>query len=141
MLFRSLARFIDRLQTSPEVMARADAIKESVLQHPAMHEFATTLWLDAKTALREKRGAADPAAVERAILRLAEAALADQDLLDRIDRGVVTSVGQALAPYRTEVAQLIEQTVEQWDAEATSRRIELLVGRDLQFIQIGRAHV
>ena len=132
----SLSRFIERLQTSPDMMERAEAIKEGVLTHPAVHEFATTIWLDTKDALHNRRGAADPLAVERAILRLADAALADQDLLDRIDRGIVASVGHALEPYRTEVAQLIEQTVEQWDAEATSTRIELLVGRDLQFIRI-----
>ena len=132
----ALSRFIERLQTSPDMMERAEAIKESVLSHPAVREFATTLWLDTKEALHDRRGAADPLAVERAILKVAAAALADHDLMDRIDRGIVASVGHALEPYRTEVAQLIEQTVEQWDAEATSTRIELLVGRDLQFIRI-----
>jgi uncharacterized membrane-anchored protein YjiN (DUF445 family) len=34
------------------------------------------------------------------------------------------------------VGQLIAQTVSSWDPEETSRRIELLVGRDLQFIRI-----
>lgn len=131
-----LTSFIEKLHSSPEMIERAEGIKESVLEHPAMREFAATIWADAKEALHERRGAADPLAVERAILKLADAALADQDLLDRIDRGIVASVGHALEPYRTEVAQLIEQTVEQWDAEATSTRIELLVGRDLQFIRI-----
>jgi uncharacterized membrane-anchored protein YjiN (DUF445 family) len=31
---------------------------------------------------------------------------------------------------------LIAQTVAGWDAEATSRRFELAVGRDLQFVRI-----
>ena len=69
-------------------------------------------------------------------MKLADAALADQDLLDRIDRGIVDSVVHVLEPYRTEVAQLIEHTVEHWNADATSNRIELLVGRDLQFVRI-----
>jgi uncharacterized membrane-anchored protein YjiN (DUF445 family) len=34
------------------------------------------------------------------------------------------------------VGHLIAQTVSAWDPEETSRRIELLVGRDLQFIRI-----
>ena len=34
------------------------------------------------------------------------------------------------------MGQLIAQTVSAWDPEETSRRIELLVGRDLQFIRI-----
>ena len=132
----SFSQLIENLETSPDMMEHAEAIKESALSHPAMSEFATTIWLETKEALHHRRGAADPLAVERAILKLADAALADQGLLDRIDRGIVDSVGHALEPYRTEVAQLIEHTVEQWDADATSNRIELLVGRDLQFIRI-----
>jgi uncharacterized membrane-anchored protein YjiN (DUF445 family) len=38
--------------------------------------------------------------------------------------------------HRHEVGQLIAQTVSAWDPDETSRRIELQVGRDLQFIRI-----
>jgi uncharacterized membrane-anchored protein YjiN (DUF445 family) len=38
--------------------------------------------------------------------------------------------------YRAPISEIISDTVEQWDAESTSRRIELQIGRDLQFIRI-----
>ena len=38
--------------------------------------------------------------------------------------------------YRDEVGQLITHTVGQWDPEATSRKIELQIGKDLQFVRI-----
>jgi uncharacterized membrane-anchored protein YjiN (DUF445 family) len=38
--------------------------------------------------------------------------------------------------YRGEVSSMISSTVERWDAASTSRRLELQVGRDLQFIRI-----
>jgi uncharacterized membrane-anchored protein YjiN (DUF445 family) len=38
--------------------------------------------------------------------------------------------------YQDEVGALIAQTVQRWDPAATSRRIELAIGRDLQFIRI-----
>ena len=41
-----------------------------------------------------------------------------------------------LERYQNEVSSLISQTVEGWDPQATSRRIELAIGRDLQFIRI-----
>ena len=87
----SFSRLIEDLRSSPDMMERAEAIKESALSHPAAHEFATTLWLEIKDALHHRRGPADPMAVERAILKLADATLADQGLLDRIDRGIVDS--------------------------------------------------
>ncbi len=41
-----------------------------------------------------------------------------------------------VARYQSEVAELIESTVAAWDPELTSRRVELAIGRDLQFIRI-----
>ena len=38
--------------------------------------------------------------------------------------------------YQDEVADLIATTVAAWDPELTSRRVELAIGRDLQFIRI-----
>ena len=38
--------------------------------------------------------------------------------------------------YRREITTLITDTVARWDAEETSRKVELQVGRDLQFIRI-----
>jgi uncharacterized membrane-anchored protein YjiN (DUF445 family) len=38
--------------------------------------------------------------------------------------------------YRPEVAELIARTVEGWDATDASRKIEVQIGRDLQFIRI-----
>ena len=37
---------------------------------------------------------------------------------------------------RHQVADLISTTVERWDPQEASQRIELQVGRDLQFIRI-----
>ena len=44
--------------------------------------------------------------------------------------------GYLVDNYRSEVSELIESTIERWDGESTSRKIELQVGRDLQFIRI-----
>jgi uncharacterized membrane-anchored protein YjiN (DUF445 family) len=38
--------------------------------------------------------------------------------------------------YQSEVADLIAHTVASWDPDVTSRRVELAIGRDLQFIRI-----
>jgi uncharacterized membrane-anchored protein YjiN (DUF445 family) len=132
----ALDGFIERLESSPDTMARAEAIKEHVLAHPVMREFATRVWTDVKSALNRGAHSADPEAVERAIVRLAEAVLADEALLAKLDQAIVSAVAHAVDPYRHEVAQFIEHTVSQWDPDATSRRIELSVGRDLQFIRI-----
>lgn len=136
----ALESFIERLRHSPEAMARAEAIKEEVLAHPALREFAASLWTDAKDALSRRLDRTEPSAepdvVVRALTGLADAVLRDRALLDKIDQWIVGAVVYAVDQYRHEVGHLIEHTVGQWDAEATSDKIELQIGRDLQFVRI-----
>ena len=53
-----------------------------------------------------------------------------------MNRGVISVVRQGVEQSGEEVTALIASTVERWDAQETSRRLELLLGRDLQFIRI-----
>jgi uncharacterized membrane-anchored protein YjiN (DUF445 family) len=54
----------------------------------------------------------------------------------KVDGWIGDAVLFAVEQYRTEVAQLIETTVAGWDPDATSRRIEIQIGKDLQYIRI-----
>jgi uncharacterized membrane-anchored protein YjiN (DUF445 family) len=135
----ALDRFIEKLRTSPETMARAEAVKEEILAHPALRDFAAALWSDAKAALaRRVEGPerTEPDAVERGLVTLAETVLADRTLLDKVDHWIIDGLVYMVDQYRDEVGELIEHTVGQWDPDATSHRIELQIGRDLQFIRI-----
>jgi uncharacterized membrane-anchored protein YjiN (DUF445 family) len=44
--------------------------------------------------------------------------------------------GHIVTHYAEDLASVISSTVQRWDTEETSRRLELQVGRDLQFIRI-----
>ena len=53
--------------------------------------------------------------------------------LCRVAEGIV---GHAVENYGDELTSLIRTQVARWDATSASRRIELAVGRDLQFIRL-----
>src|ERR1035441_1814444 len=60
----------------------------------------------------------------------------DRRLADGLDR-VVESGARALADqFHDELAGLVTGTIERWDAAETSSQLELLLGRDLQYIRI-----
>ncbi len=136
---RALDEFIEKLHHSPDVQAKAEELKLELMDAAAVRRFSTSMWDEAKSALFRYADAPDafsPTAIERGIVSLGEAALGDPALLARID-GYVTDVALYLVErYQNEVAQLIAQTVHSWDPEVTSQRIELAIGRDLQFIRI-----
>ncbi|MGH7551597.1 MAG: DUF445 domain-containing protein, partial [Longimicrobiales bacterium] len=95
----ALERFIEQLRTSPEAMARAEAIKEDVLEHPALREFSASLWTDAKAALArrlERTERAEPDAIERGLVTIAQAALDDPTLLEKIDHWIVDALVYAV---------------------------------------------
>ncbi|MFA9565509.1 MAG: DUF445 family protein [Acidimicrobiales bacterium] len=60
----------------------------------------------------------------------------DPQLQAKLDDFLVEAAIGAIDQFRDEISQVIAQTVDTWDADETSERLELLLGRDLQFIRI-----
>lgn len=132
-------RFVERLQTDEELIARGEEYKADLLTHPIVRDVTASLWQDAKAALLEQSAQDDSAlreAIGRAVVRLGELLERDAALAAKVNGWVEAAVLYAAREYGDEGGELIAHTVSRWDAETTSRRIELQVGRDLQFIRI-----
>jgi uncharacterized membrane-anchored protein YjiN (DUF445 family) len=137
----AVTNFIDRLQSSPETIAHAEALKEELLGHEAMREFLATIWADIKRKLKEyavrtEQEQFEGGRLEVAIAALAHNALKDTVLSEKLNLWIDDAVLAVVDASRTEIAQLISGTVSAWDPQETSRRIELQIGRDLQFVRI-----
>lgn len=135
----ALAQFIDDLHNSPAAIAKADALKHDLLDAEAIRKFSGSLWDDVRDGLIRRAEAPErttPDAIERALVKLGESVRSDPALIEKIDTWLVEMTAMVIDKYRDEVAELIEDTVKGWDPQATSNRIELAVGRDLQFIRI-----
>jgi uncharacterized membrane-anchored protein YjiN (DUF445 family) len=70
------------------------------------------------------------------VVRVGESLRDDADLRDKVDNWMVRAAQHLVSQYGVEITAIITETIERWDAEEASRRIELHVGRDLQFIRI-----
>lgn len=138
----AVVNFVNSLRTNPDVIAKAEQIKLDLLAHPAVGEFSRSVWSDVKTRVTNyaermaSNAEAEPDQIEKWLGNLGRAVLSDPELSAKVDGWVVELVTYAVEQARDEVAQLIASTVAAWDADATSRKIELQIGRDLQFIRI-----
>ena len=134
-----IAALADRLRDSPELRARAHELKAELLAHPATREWTSNLWVNMKHALL--LAADDPTSelrlrIHAAALSAGESLRADPALRAKVDNWVVGAIAHLAGESRSEIADFIGHTVAGWDAYETSERIELQVGRDLQYIRI-----
>ncbi len=123
----------------PELRERGERLKRDLLASPGLRDWSSSLWQKVKETLRDQ--AADPSSELRR--RLADLLAAagrrlgsDRRLADGLEH-MVESGARALADqFHDELAGLVTGTIERWDATETSSQLELLLGRDLQFIRI-----
>jgi uncharacterized membrane-anchored protein YjiN (DUF445 family) len=127
------------LQTSADLRARGEELKAELLGQPQLRAFAATIWSDAKTQLRAEATVADSglrrhlaAAVAQAGVRLRD----DPEMAASAERSIEAIAKAVLGRFEGELAGLVSGTIARWDASETSRRLELLLGPDLQYIRI-----
>jgi uncharacterized membrane-anchored protein YjiN (DUF445 family) len=135
----AVAEFIVRLQESPSTIQRGEQLKEEVLSHPAVRDYSASLWGDLKASLI--KNAADPESefrrrIGHAVTRVGQSLVEDDELLEKVELWIENAVIYVVEQYRHEIADLISTTVAAWDPEDTTRKIELQIGKDLQFIRI-----
>jgi uncharacterized membrane-anchored protein YjiN (DUF445 family) len=140
--------FIDRLQHSPEVIARAEALKEEWLMDEGTVELSKRLWDGIQQAVSNYATGADgggagqggestlPTPLDNGLSEFGRTLQSNPAILAEIDDLLIDLTAGVVEKYRVEIGDLIAQTVAGWDPEATSKRFELAVGRDLQFVRI-----
>jgi uncharacterized membrane-anchored protein YjiN (DUF445 family) len=136
---RFLFDFADDLQHDPATIARAEAVKEQLMARDEITNAAATAWKTLKRLVLE--GVDDPSSALRTritdtVIRIGESLRDDAELRDKVDNWIVRAAQHLVSQYGVEITAIITDTIERWDAEEASRRIELHVGRDLQFIRI-----
>jgi uncharacterized membrane-anchored protein YjiN (DUF445 family) len=134
-----LRAYIHALRTDPGTAARVEDLKKELLEHPAVRTWSGSLWTQAKNALLA--AAADPESELRArvaaLVRRGGVLLqTDPTVRDRVQRQALRTGGYLAERFAGDLAALVSTTVARWDTEETSRRIELQVGRDLQWIRV-----
>jgi uncharacterized membrane-anchored protein YjiN (DUF445 family) len=138
-LDKFLGEFAHDLQKDPETMARAEQIKQQVIEHPEVQRLIGSAWSTAKELLLN--AAEDPSSelrkrVKAGLCELGDRLVHDSSLASKVDGWVEGAAAHVLTNYSDEITTIITETVERWDAAETSRKVELQVGRDLQFIRI-----
>jgi len=140
---RSVDDWLDRLvrdmREDPDTRASVERFKASLFADERLRGWASRAWTTLRGSLLD--ALADPAsdlhrALVAALQDLGGRLQDDAEVRERVDGYAQRAAAYALSSYGPQLTGVIEETVERWDGEQTSRTLELLVGRDLQFIRI-----
>jgi uncharacterized membrane-anchored protein YjiN (DUF445 family) len=134
-----LLGFAKDLQTDPVTMERAEVVKHQVLEHPEVQNIIGATWSTAKRMLLD--AAEDPSSelrrrVTDGLVSIGRRLTEDAELRSKVDGWLEGAAAYVATHYAEEITTLITDTVERWDGVETARKVELQVGRDLQFIRI-----
>jgi uncharacterized membrane-anchored protein YjiN (DUF445 family) len=137
-LLRGLERLGVELETSLEYRARLEAAKLRLLEDPLARAWLSAAWADIAHQLLADLAAPTPQVrqtLAAAIHSLGERLLADPNTRARVNRTIEAMATEAV-PWRVQLAQFIIEVVRQWDTKTFTERLELVVGRDLQYIRV-----
>ncbi|MGB3732119.1 DUF445 domain-containing protein [Microbacterium sp.] len=134
-----LTRLADRLQHDPAMRDRFEGAKAGMFDSPRVIALAAQAWDTAKNGLLN--ALADPQSGLRrrassAVAEIGRRLATEPALQARVDGWVTDAAVFLVDRYRHDIASIITDTVEKWDAAETTEKIELMVGRDLQYIRL-----
>lgn len=126
------------LVASPERQRHFNEVKNRLIEHPDMQAWIAGIWDELRRIFLDDIAA--PAsrtreAVRTAMLSLGQALAQDQDMQARLD-ATIEHAALAVVPWRGQIGALITEVVRGWDARTVTRRLELAIGSDLQYIRM-----
>jgi len=129
---------IDGLVYSPETRAKAEAVKDQVLAHPEVQAYFESLWGVGKAVLMADLSSGDRIAgtLTEALQGLGRRMSEDPALREVVNAWLARIVLHVVVPNRRKLGDFMAGVVGSWDTPTLVAKLELQVGRDLQYIRI-----
>ncbi|WP_420099354.1 DUF445 domain-containing protein [Corynebacterium sp.] len=136
---RFIGQLAQDLQHDPTMITRVENLKGDIMNSPTVQALPGTLWESVRSTLTTM------ARDEESLLRtrivawvsaFATRVRTEDELRESLEKRIVGAASYLAENYAGEVTGIIGETVERWDADEASDRIELMVGKDLQFIRV-----
>ena len=131
--------WIRRLAEDEELLDRGEKIKSAVLDDKLVESYLGWLASEAEEKLEAElasEGGIVVAALVHALQALAAWLAQDKEMRGMIDRWTRQLVLNAIVPNRAEIGAFVSDVLARWDTGTLVDRLELQVGKDLQYIRI-----
>jgi uncharacterized membrane-anchored protein YjiN (DUF445 family) len=134
-----LEAWVARFADDPAVYEQCERIKADVLDAKLVDDYLA--WLAFETEAKLKldwsiENSAVATAIESILSTVGERIGASDSISDAINRSVRRLVMNTVVPNRDEIGGYVSEVVARWDEGTLVERLELTVGKDLQYIRI-----
>lgn len=131
--------FADEIQHSESWNEDFKKIKNDFLHDEKLQQYAGDIWLSIKNVLKkelETENSALKKYVRKNMSELADNLQSDENLQHKIDHWIRVTAYKFILKNTHQAANLISSTVGNWEGRELSEKLELEVGKDLQFIRV-----
>lgn len=132
-------RFIAKLAESPEYKARGEQIKEEILKNPKVQDYLGSVWNEVRSQIladAESDQGAIERGLDRALLSIGTRLRDDPGMQAILNGWIERVVIHYAVPHRDQIGTFISGVVARWDTRTVVEKLELQVGKDLQYIRI-----
>ncbi len=136
---RRLKDLREALRDDPVTIERGQILRDEFLRHPAVRQYLDDLWERIRSYLSDAlndSGSPIRVGLERELSIIGVSLQEDTVISERLNGWLRELITYLVETYRQPLSEIVSDTIEQWDTTATAERIELYIGRDLQFIRI-----
>jgi len=138
-LTQYLNKFVQQLRDENKWKDELDKLKNGLLSQQNIQKYATGIWINIKQILTDELSDKDSRFlnyIDKNIFAFAQSLKTDEILRIKIDSWVRLNAYKIFLKNVDNVGALISNTVGNWQGDELSRKLELEVGKDLQYIRI-----
>jgi uncharacterized membrane-anchored protein YjiN (DUF445 family) len=134
-----MRREIERMETDPQRAAEIGAALRRVVAHETVQAWLWDIWSRFRAALEAE--AANPSgrtvqAIEGGLANLGVTLANDPNARQRVQVWTETMIARLLPAAQHNLSEFIANVVAGWDTETITDRLELRVGKDLQYVRV-----
>jgi uncharacterized membrane-anchored protein YjiN (DUF445 family) len=141
---QAVRTLIHDLMNSEEYRQKGEALLRNLVEHLQTEDFYRSLWESVRnrvTADLQSDSSVITRHIAAALAALGDRLLAEPGVRQKLNAWWLETVRKIVVRFRHQVSGLITDVVKSWDAEEVSRKVELEIGKDLQYIRINGTFV
>ncbi len=136
---RKMNQLIWALEFSPIMHKRLNQAKDGLINSDAVQQFIQHSWLSLQNWSASDAVKNDSMLMQQVLKMMNQMLIqgaAQPEVLRRFDAQISLWVREAVGQYKSKVADYVAEKVKSWDSQELVQKLELSVGKDLQYIRI-----